>query len=140
MKYKVIKDFGVAKKGDVLVSDALGFFSFDVTRQTDNAAYTRAMTIDETTANCLADNDYLVEVTDECDCKKCTCKECVCKKIDDTVALIDELVKQYDEDNKKVQEKAAKGEIQPCVKVESETVYYNLNKVLNKIREQLTNE
>ena len=37
-------------------------------------------------------------------------------------------------------EKANKGEIQPCVKLEAETVYYNLNKVLNKIKDTLTNE
>lgn len=36
--------------------------------------------------------------------------------------------------------KQIKAKIQPCVKLEAETVYYNLNKVLNKIKDTLTNE
>ena len=39
-----------------------------------------------------------------------------------------------------MKKKADKGEVQPCVKVEAETVYYNLTKVLTRIKDELTNE
>lgn len=60
--------------------------------------------------------------------------------VDATLELIDDLLKKYESNLKETNEKANKGEIQPCVKLEAETVYYNLNKVLNKIKDTLTNE
>lgn len=133
MKYKVVKEFGSAKKGDVLESDNFGFVTFDITEKTKNSEYTRAMTLDEDTADFMAEDGYLVKLEDEC-------AECSCKKVANTVKLIDNLLKQYDEDHADVLKKAEKGEIQPCVKVEAETVYYNLNKVLNKIKSELIDE
>ena len=61
-------------------------------------------------------------------------------KINSTVEFIDKLLDQYEKDYKEVMDKYNEGNIQPCVKVEAETVYYNLTKVLNKVREELTNE
>lgn len=137
MSYKVIKEFGSAKKGDVLESDNFGFVSFDVTEKSSRGLieYTRAMTLDEDTADCMVEDGYLEKLEDEC-----CCVACPCKKIEDTVELIDSLLEQYDEDHEEMLKKAEKGEIQPCVKLEAETVYYNLNKVLNKIKDTLTNE
>ena len=37
-------------------------------------------------------------------------------------------------------DKYSEGKVPPCVKLEAETVYYNLTKVLNKIKEELINE
>ena len=135
MEYRVIKEFGSAKRGDVLESDNSGFVSFDVTEKSGRSEYTRAMTLDVDTAECMVEDGYLERVTDEC-----CCGECPCKKIEDTVELIDTLIEQYDKDHKDTLEKAEKGEIPPCVKVEAETVYYNLNKVLNKIKNELLDE
>lgn len=61
-------------------------------------------------------------------------------KINTTVEFIDSLLKQYEDDYKEVTQKYKEGKVQPCVKVEAETVYFNLTKVLNKIKEELTNE
>ena len=61
-------------------------------------------------------------------------------KINATVGFIDSLLKQYEDDYEEVMQKYKEGKIQPCVKVEAETVYFNLTKVLNKVREELTNE
>ena len=135
MEYKVVKEFGSAKKGDVLTVDECGFASFDITEKNGRSEYTRAMTIDENTADDLVENGYLVELDDDC-----CCEDCPCKKIEDTVELIDNLLGQYSKDHEDVLKKAEKGEVQPCVKVEAETVYYNLSKVLNKIKKELTNE
>lgn len=137
MRYKVIKEFGVAKKDDVFILDDCGFASLNVTETNNGSEYTRAMSMDECTADRLVDKGYLKELNDEC---QCCCQECACERIEDTVELIDELLDKYDKDNTEVQEKAKKGEIQPCVKVESETVYYNLTKVLNRIRKELVKE
>ena len=60
--------------------------------------------------------------------------------INKTVELIDKLLDTYANDYKEMKDKADKGEVQPCVKVEAETVYYNLNKVLTKIKDTLNNE
>ena len=60
--------------------------------------------------------------------------------IEDTVEFIDNLVGQYKDDLLEVQNKFEKGEVQPCVKVESETVLYNLIKLANSIKGKLENE
>ena len=57
-----------------------------------------------------------------------------------TKSALSEIEEKYESNLKETNEKANKGEIQPCVKLEAETVYYNLNKVLNKIKDTLTNE
>lgn len=126
MKYKVVKEFGSAKKGDMLVEDEMGFVSFDITEN----GCTRMMSLDYDTADLLCEEEYLVAIEDRDNEAK----------IEDTVELIDSLLKMYADNAKETEEKANKGEIQPCVKVEAETVYYNLNKVLNKIKDTLTNE
>lgn len=124
MKYKVVKEFGSAKKGDVLVEDAAGLVAFDITEGNNN----RAMAMDCDTAKLYCEAGYLKEFDDTKD------------KIDTTVNLIDSLLKTYEFNMRETNNKAEKGEIQPCVKLEAETVYYNLNKVLTKVKNTLINE
>ena len=138
MEYKVIKAFGAAREGDVMTSDDNGYVSFNVTEKKGKSEYTRAMAIDEFTADDLVEDGFLEVIGDECECEERTC--CPCKKIDDTVELIDNLLGKYDEDHTETLKKAEKGEIPPCVKVEAETVYYNLKKVLERIKKELVNE
>lgn len=126
MKYKVIKEFGSAKKGDVLEEDETGLVSFYV----EEGNMTRAMSLDYDTADFMCEEEYLLAIEDRS----------AQDKVNDTLELIDGLLEQYDKDAKDTIEKADKGEVQPCVRVEAETVYYNLNKVLNKIKDSLTNE
>ena len=125
MSYKVIKEFGSAKKGDVLAEDETGLVSFNISE--DN--YTRMMSLDCDTADYLCEEGYLLSINDKSK-----------YNVDATLELIDDLLKKYESNLKETNEKANKGEIQPCVKLEAETVYYNLNKVLNKIKDTLTNE
>ncbi len=124
MKYKVIKEFGSAKKGDMLVADETGLVSFNITEGSSN----RAMSMDCDTADDLCERGYLIEIDETED------------KISSTVELINSLLDTYELNMRETNEKADKGEIQPCVKLEAETVYYNLNKVLNKIKDTLVNE
>ena len=125
MSYKVIKEFGSAKKGDVLAEDETGLVSFNIAE--DN--YTRMMSLDYDTADYLCEEGYLLSIDDKSK-----------YNVDATLELIDDLLEKYESNIKETKERANKGEIQPCVKLEAETVYYNLNKVLNKIKDTLTNE
>lgn len=134
MKYKVIEDFGSAKKGDILDDEEyrdLGLVSFYI----EDGNYTRVMTMDYETADSFVEDGKLEIIEDEPEVT-CTC----CDKINTTVELIDTLLNQYKADYTEVMTKYNAGKVQPCVKVEAETVYFNLNKVLNKIKKELTNE
>lgn len=130
MKYKVIEDFGSAKKGDILDDEEyrdLGLVSFYI----EDGNYTRVMSMDYETADSFVEEGKLEVVKDDCEC---------CDKISKTTELIDTLLDQYKADYANVMEEYKKGKVQPCVKVEAETVYFNLNKVLTKIKEELINE
>lgn len=125
MEYTFKKDFGFFKANDVLTWDEdLNAFTMDV--KEDNSF--RSAMIDEHTVEGLYGEGILTMVEPKND------------KINTTVEFIDSLLKQYENDYKEVTQKYKEGKIQPCVKVEAETVYFNLTKVLNKVREELTNE
>ena len=125
MEYTFKKDFGFFKANDVLTWDEdLNAFTMDV--KEDNSF--RSAMIDDHTVEGLYEEGILTMV----DPKN--------NKIDATVEFIDSLLKQYEDDYEEVMQKYKEGKVQPCVKVEAETVYFNLTKVLNKVREELTNE
>lgn len=129
MQYKFTKDYGFFKAGDILTWDKdINAFTLDV--ETENGF--RAAMLDERTAKDIYDQGFLsasIEPKNEAD-----------ETINKTVELIDSLLDTYANDYKEMKDKADKGEVQPCVKVEAETVYYNLNKVLTKIKNTLKNE
>ena len=125
MEYTFKKDFGFFKANDVLTWDEdLNAFTMDV--KEDNSF--RSAMIDEHTVEGLYEEGILTMVDPKND------------KINATIEFIDSLLKQYEDDYKEVTQKYKEGKVQPCVKVEAETVYFNLTKVLNKVREELTNE
>lgn len=123
--YKVIKDCGLLKKGDRLFWDeSLEAYTLDESRE----GYERSIMINDKLAEDLCKEGFLTTVaTDK-------------TVIEDTVEFIDNLVGQYKDDLLEVQNKFEKGEVQPCVKVESETVLYNLIKLANSIKGKLENE
>lgn len=129
MQYEFTKDYGFFKAGDILTWDeSINAFTLDV--ETENGF--RAAMLDERTAKDIYDQGFLsagIESTSEAD-----------ETINKTVELIDSLLDTYANDYKEMKDKADKGEVQPCVRVEAETVYYNLNKVLTKIKDTLKNE
>lgn len=126
MEYTFKKDFGFFKANDVLTwNEDIDAFTMDVK---DGNSFRSAM-IDERTVEDLRLEGLLV-ANDEPENDK----------INTTVEFIDSLLKQYENDYEEVMQKYKEGKIQPCVKVEAETVYFNLTKVLNKVREELTNE
>lgn len=126
MEYTFKKDFGFFKANDKLTWDEdIDAFTMDV----EEGNSFRSAMIDERTVEDLRLEGLLVANAEpEND------------KINTTVEFIDSLLKQYEDDYKEVTQKYKEGKVQPCVKVEAETVYFNLTKVLNKIKEELTNE
>lgn len=126
MEYTFKKDFGFFKANDKLTWDEdIDAFTMDV----EEGNSFRSAMIDERTVEDLRLEGLLVANAEpEND------------KINTTVEFIDSLLKQYEDDYKEVIQKYKEGKVQPCVKVEAETVYFNLTKVLNKIKEELTNE
>lgn len=128
MKYKVIKEFGCAKKGDILTNSAEDPEVFSLEVEEDNSY--RYMSVSDDIADCYCEDGYLMAIEELSD-------EQVIKR---TVALIDELTKQYKLDYEEAEKKADKGELPAAMLVEARTVYFNLTKVLNKVREQLTNK
>lgn len=128
-EYKVIKAFACAKKGDILsYNEDSELWEFDI--KDDNTQ--RFMCMDEETAESFVEEGNLLVLKEEAEN---ICSHC--QKFDDLRKFIDVLINQYTEDNNIVAEKYAEGEIQPCVKVEADTVYYNLIKVLNRIKEEI---
>lgn len=126
MEYTFKRDFGFFKANDVLTwNEDIDAFTMDV----EEGNSFRSAMIDERTVEDLRLEGLLV-ANDEPENDK----------INTTVEFIDSLLKQYENDYEEVMQKYKEGKIQPCVKVEAETVYFNLTKVLNKVREELTNE
>lgn len=125
MEYTFTRDFGFFKANDTLTWDEeLSAFTMDVK---DENGFRSAM-LDERTAEDMYNEGILSAGINPSD------------KVSKTVEFIDTLLDTYAKDYEEMKKKADKGEVQPCVKVEAETVYYNLTKVLTKIKDKLTNE
>ena len=126
MEYTFKKDFDFFKANDVLTwNEDVDAFTMDV----EEGNSFRSAMIDERTVEDLRLEGLLVANTEPKN-----------DKINTTIEFIDSLLKQYEDDYKEVTQKYKEGKVQPCVKVEAETVYFNLTKVLNNIKEELTNE
>ena len=128
--YKVIKEFGCAQKGDVLHENEEGLFELSVECDCNDCYSSRSICISSDIADTLALAGYLEEfewqeeVVSECEMKLA--------KVAD---FIDEKIEQYAADHEALTAQYNEGDVPQCVKVEADTVYFNLNKVLNKIKE-----
>ena len=129
-QYKVIKEFGCAQKGDVLHENEEGLFELNVECDCNDCYSSRSICISSDIAATLALAGYLEEfewqeeVVSECEMKLA--------KVAD---FIDEKIEQYASDHEALTAQYNEGDVPQCVKVEADTVYFNLNKVLNKIKE-----
>lgn len=132
LKYKVIKDFGAARKGDVLINSVNDpqVFTIEVCDgdiKSDAYSY-RSMSISDDIADLYTEEGYL-EAIEEAE-----------TPTEKAVALIDDLVNKYQEDYDTIMSQYEIGKVQPCVKTEAETVLYNLTKVLERVKKELTDE
>lgn len=125
--FKVIKQFGLLKKGDVLSYDeANNAYCFENSTNNDGVEKYRSAMIDINTINRLQTNGYLIPL-----------KEPKNSKVENTIDFIKSLLGKYEDDLKTVQIKYANGEVPQCLKVEAETVFFNLNKALTEVLKRL---
>lgn len=96
----------------------------------------RGMYIDEQTCKEYADDGYIIAIEDE---DEYSCDDMLIEELSDKLtkieSTIDDLLTKYEEDHKQMNEAYNDQEIPTCVKVEADTVYYNLTKVLNTIKD-----
>ena len=132
--YKVIKEFGCVEVGDMFCyDDANEVYTSSYTNANDTIINTREMVLVPSIVDILVKEGYLKEikatpVTTPEKNKLNTISEFVYKQIENCKKTNTEVAKAYEE-----------GKMQSCVKVESDTVHYNLLKVLNHIKD-LINE
>ena len=126
MEYKVIKPFDNAIKGDIFSNEYDGSL-FEMTREVENSrSFSEInMTIDSDEIASLVEDGYLVKVEDGDE------------KLNRISDKVDELIDTYTKDYTALLTEYEKGGIQPCVKVEAETVYTNLIKVLNALKNEI---
>ena len=135
--YKVIKEFDNAKKGDIFTETENGTYLMERNTEDNNvsACYESvirsyvSMELTEAAIAYYVAKGYLLEIKEE--------NENECNKLTEVADYINKLISTYESDYKTMLESFENGEVQPCVKVEAETVYYNLMKVLNSIKNKI---
>lgn len=134
MTYKVIKAFDEFEKGDILLETRMnGEIAYECSKTSKEDGYIEEITItvNQDFIDEAIEDGNVIELQEEdesCDC---------CDKLERVKLLVDTLIETYEEDYKNMVEAFEQGDVQPCVKVEAETVYYNLTKVLNRIKEAI---
>lgn len=128
--YKVIKEFASAQKGDMLTyNEDTNLYEFSMTTENDNEKCSRYMCMDEETAEEFVESGNLLVIEDKD--KEISAIDKLCALSD----LIDTLEAQYKKDHDDIVEAYNNQEIPTCVKVEADTVYFNMNQILKKVKE-----
>ena len=132
--FKVIKPFNNAIKGDIFYCDPdydENVYELERNEIKDNIQTTVYMEMTKEIIDEFVKQGYLVECDEE--------DEIVDEPtgLEKVLNYVDSLINQYTEDYNNMLKSFEDGDIQPCVKVEAETVYYNLNKVLNAIKDKI---
>lgn len=125
--YKVIKEFGCAQKGDILNENEEGLFELSVECNCDDCHCSRNVCISSDIADTLAHAGYLEEFEEEVICP--------IAKLNEVLNFVETKIEQYTEDHEALTAQYNEGDVPQCVKVEADTVYFNLIKVLTKIKE-----
>lgn len=133
-QYKVVKEFGCAKKGDIFNESTEGYFEMDSTSECVDMYSNRNMCVSSDIISTLLDAQFIEELKSE------TEEETFAQdKLTSISNFINEMKKQYEQDHQNLINEYNEGNLPACVKVEADTVYFNMNKVLTKI-EDLINE
>lgn len=126
--YKVIKEFGCAQKGDVLHENEEGLFELNVECDCSDCYSSRSICISSDIADTLATAGYLEEFEE-------MIVSIAEDKLSEVLNFVDEKIEQYTADHEALTAQYNEGDVPQCVKVEADTVYFNLIKVLNKIKD-----
>jgi hypothetical protein len=138
-EYKVIKPFGCAKIGDIFNFDSDDReFVMEDTKTTKKGTNSRFMSINEEYVDALVKGGnlepYGSEVTEQEEETLPTIAEL---KLIALEAFINDCKTKYESNLDKVRKDFEEGKIQPCLKLESETVNQNLLKLINAIQQIL---
>ena len=131
--YKVIRPFNNAVKGDIFFCDPEydeNVYQLERNEINDGIQSTVYMEISKDIIDEFVKQGYLVECNEEDNEVEETGLETI-------LQYVEGLINQYTEDYNNMIKSFEDGDIQPCVKVEAETVYYNLNKVLSSIKDKI---
>ena len=140
--YKVIKDFSFAEKGDVFTKvEDLNLWELQKSGVVSDTETYTSMAFDSSTMEELVNKDYVIWYSEEVekdnkDNNEDEC-ECCCDKLEKVKEYVNTLIDTYTKDYNELMKDYNEGNVQQCVKVEAETVYHNLNKVLNSIKDLL---
>lgn len=128
--YKVIKEFASAQKGDMLTyNEDTNLYEFSMTTENDSEKCSRYICMDEETAEEFVESGNLLVIEDENEELSAIDKLCALSD------LVDTLEAQYKKDHDALVEAHNNQEIPTCVKVEADTVYFNMNQILKKVKE-----
>ena len=128
--YKVIKEFASAQKGDMLTYNKdTNLYEFSMTTENDSEKCSRYICMDEETAEEFVESGNLLVIEDENEELSAIDKLCALSD------LVDTLEAQYKKDHDALVEAYNNQEIPTCVKVEADTVYFNMNQILKKVKE-----
>lgn len=149
MTYKVIKDFGNARKGDIFkeVIDEDVFMNpypvyvMERIEGEDNISDSRehymkswiSMELSKEMVDAYVKSGFLLAEND----KDEEVKVSNGNKLTDISVYVDMLINTYTNDYNNLLKDFEDGNVQPCVKVEAETVYHNLIKVLNSVKAKI---
>ena len=132
MKYKVVEDFGSLIKGDILEQRG-DVYVLEERINIDGYTSYRYAEFDKEALDEEINSGRIIIIEDEPVDENA-------KRLNDTIDLLNELDKKYYEDYNKLMEEYEKGDVPTCLKVEAETVYENLGKLVNAIRKTLEGE
>lgn len=134
--YKVIKPFNNAIKGDTFFCDpeyGENIYQLERNEYKDGFQSTVYMEMSKDVLDEFVKQGYLVECNEED-------TDTEDSQLSNVLDYVESLINQYTEDYNNMLKSFEDGDIQPCVKVEAETVYYNLNKVLNAIKNKINEQ
>lgn len=125
--YKVVKDLGILKKGDVMEwNDDYNAYVFSAADEESS----RSVILDKNTVADLCESEAFVAIENEP----------TNDKVEETVNFLNNLVEGYKKDLEDYSKKYEAGEIQQCVKVEADTVLSNLIKLSDTVINKLSNK
>lgn len=132
-QFKVIKEFGCANKGELFNEEDENFV-LDVDSNCNDMYCSRYMSISPSVMDTLVDAGFVTEIV-----QPSLREEELLNKINKISDTIHKLKEQYAEDHKSLTEEYNEGNVPACIKTEADTVYFNMNKILDTI-DNLLNE
>lgn len=148
-EYKVNKPFGCAKVGDIFKLDMDEMeYVMENTKSTKKGTNSRYMSINIEYVDALVNNgcltpsgyEFLIEDNEDNEDnkeKEVKLPSVAELKLMALEAFLEDCAKKYQSNLNKIEADYEQGKVQPCVKVESETVNYNLLKFIKAVKQIL---